>query len=81
MATIKVTAGAGRTVPLHSSVATAPGARLKLLVAPEVIEVDDTNVHVQRSLADGDLIKATDAPSPSSASSPTPAPAPVAKEG
>jgi hypothetical protein len=67
MARIKVTAGEGRTVPLPSSIATAPGARLKLLVAPEVIEVDDADTHVQRMLRDRDLVRA-----PAASSAPTP---------
>ena len=71
MAMIKVTAGEGRTVPLPHSVATAPGAQLKLLVAPEVIDVDDANTHVQRMLRDGDLVTAPLAPATAAKSSPT----------
>lgn len=73
MATIKVTAGEGRTVPLPRSIATAPGAQLKLLVAPEEIEVDDANTHVQRALRDGDLVRVKNA-------EPAPLPPPPTKE-
>lgn len=74
MAKIKVTAGAGRTVPLHSSVATAPGGRLKLLKAPEAIEVEETNLLVQRAMATGDLVRVeTVASSPAKTTAAAPA--------
>lgn len=57
---IKVTAGDGRTVPFPANVATAPGARLLMLKPGEHVEVDGRDPFVVRSLANGDLVKATE---------------------
>ena len=57
MATIKVTAGEGRTVPVHSSIATAPGAALFYLKAGDELEVEESDTHVQRSLRNGDFVR------------------------
>lgn len=58
MATIKVTAREGRTVPVHSSLGTAPGAELLVLKPGDVLEVDDANPLVQRALRPGgDLVR------------------------
>lgn len=74
MARIKVTAGPGRTVPVPTSVATAPGAAMLLLREGEEIEVDDTDTHVQRTLMDGDFVRVTEKPTPSSSSKPAATP-------
>jgi hypothetical protein len=58
MATIKVTARAGRTVPIHKSIATAPGATQLYLRNGEELEVDESNALVQRMLRPGgDLVR------------------------
>lgn len=57
MARIKVTAGEGRTVPVPSSIATAPGAALLYLKPGDELEVDESNTHVQRMLGDGDFVR------------------------
>lgn len=72
MARIKVTAGPGRTVPVPTSVATAPGAAMLLLREGEVIEVEDTDTHVQRTLMDGDFVRVEEKPAPSSKPAATP---------
>lgn len=54
---IRVTAAEGREVPIDPSVATAPGANRLILKHGEVIEVDPSNVHVNRSMRDGDLVE------------------------
>jgi hypothetical protein len=61
MAKIWVTAGEGRLVPVPSSIATAPGARLLYLGAGEKLEVEEGDSHVQRSLRNGDFVR-TSAP-------------------
>lgn len=62
MATIKVTAGEGRTVPVHSSIATAPGATLLLLKQGDELEVEESNALVQRALRSGDFVRVTTKP-------------------
>lgn len=65
MATIKVTAGKGRTVPVHSSIATAPGATQLLLREGDELDVDDSNALIQRSLRNGDLVRIAPTTKPS----------------
>jgi len=57
MAKITVTAGEGRTYPLHPTIATAPGGALRLLGAGDEHEVDDSHTTIQRALRNGDLVK------------------------
>ena len=57
MGKITVTAGEGRTYPLHPSIATAPGGALRLLGPGEEHEVDDSHTTIQRALRNGDLMK------------------------
>lgn len=73
--TVKVTAAAGRIVPVAASTATAPGGRLLLVNPGDVVELPNTS-DVRRSIARGDLELVT-APSSSSSSS---AATPNAKE-
>jgi hypothetical protein len=89
MAKATVTAGAGRTVPVPTSIATAPGGRLLYLRRGEgdngdELEVDDADTWVNRSLRNGDLERvASPRPRPegerfsplSDAVPPTPSPA------
>lgn len=56
MATIKVTAGEGRTVPIDRTIATAPGAQQLYLKPGTELEVDDTHPAIQRQLRSGDLV-------------------------
>ena len=56
MATIRVTAGPGRTVPLPASIASGPGGTPKLLMAPDEIEVDNTNPHIVLLMRSEDLV-------------------------
>jgi hypothetical protein len=65
--TIRVTAGPGRTYPVHPSLASGPGATQIFLVAPQVIEVPAGATDVIRALADGDLVEVpATLPTPSS---------------
>jgi hypothetical protein len=64
MATIKVTAGKGRTVPVHSSIATAPGATLLLLREGDELDVEESDALVQRSLRNGDFVRVEPKPAP-----------------
>jgi hypothetical protein len=57
MGKITVTAGNGRTVPIHHSIATGPGGALRLLVTGDELEVDDAHTSIQRSLRNGDLVR------------------------
>lgn len=57
MAKITVTAGEGRTYPLHPTTATAPGGALRLLRPGDEHEVDDSHTTIQRALRNGDLVK------------------------
>lgn len=59
---IKVTAGAGRRVPIDKSIATAPGDQVLFLEEGQTIDVDPINAHVVRSIADGDLVRVEAAP-------------------
>lgn len=54
---IVVTAGPGRVVPVHSSVATAPGAQLLILKPGDELAVDPGSTLVQRALRNGDLVR------------------------
>lgn len=58
MAKIKVTAGEGRLVPVHSSLATAPGATQLMLKPGDEIEVEESHPLVQRQLRNGDFVLA-----------------------
>src|SRR5215470_7201739 len=57
MAKITVTAGEGRTFPVHPSIATAPGGALQLLRPGDELEVDDSHTTIQRALRNGDLVR------------------------
>lgn len=57
MATIRVTAGKDRLVPIHKSMATAPGGALLYLRPGDELEVDDSDAHTIRYLRDGDFVK------------------------
>ena len=57
MAKITVTAGPGRTVPMHHTVATGPGGAHLLLGPGDELEVDDAITDVQRRLRAGDLVR------------------------
>ena len=57
MAKITVTAGEGRTYPVHHTIATAPGGALQLLQPGDELEVDDSHTTIQRSLRNGDLVR------------------------
>ncbi len=57
MAKITVTAGEGRTFPMHPSIATAPGGTLLLLRPGDEFEVDDSHTTIQRALRNGDLVR------------------------
>jgi hypothetical protein len=50
MAKITVTAGEGRTFPVHHTIATAPGGALQLLRPGDELEVDDSHTSIQRAL-------------------------------
>jgi len=63
MAQITVTAGEGRTFPVHHTIATAPGGALQLLRSGDELEVDDSHTTIQRALRNGDLVK-VDKPRP-----------------
>lgn len=80
MAKIKVTAGPGRTVPVPTSVATAPGAAMLLLREGDELEVEETDTHVRRSLIDGDFVRVADKAT-SSAPAKAKASTETAKEG
>jgi hypothetical protein len=56
MAKITVTAGAGRIVPIHNTVAPGPGGAHQLLNPGDELEVEDSLTLVQRSLRNGDLV-------------------------
>ncbi len=56
MAKIKVTAGAGRTVPIDRTLATAPGAEQLFLQPGDELEVEASHPAVQRQLRSGDLV-------------------------
>lgn len=75
MAAIRVTAGEGRETPLHSSIASAPGAGLLILKPGDEIDVEESNYLVQRALRSGDLVVVVKKPEPA------PKAAPKAKEG
>lgn len=62
MATITVTAGEGRTVPVHSSIATAPGAQQLFLKPGDELDVEESNYLVQRSLRNGDFVRVKSKP-------------------
>jgi hypothetical protein len=57
MAKITVTAGEGRTFPVHHTIATAPGGTLQLLRSGDELEVDDSHTSIQRALRNGDLVR------------------------
>src|SRR5262249_31158705 len=57
MGQITVTAGEGRTFPMHHTIATAPGGTLLLLRPGDELEVDDSHTSVQRGLRNGDVVK------------------------
>ena len=57
MAKITVTAGEGRTFPVHHSIATAPGGTLQLLRPGDELEVDDSHTSIQRALRNRDLVR------------------------
>jgi len=57
MAKITVTAGEGRTFPVHHTIATAPGGTLQLLRPGDELEVDDSHTTIQRALRNGDLVR------------------------
>jgi hypothetical protein len=57
MAKITVTAGDGRTFPMHHTIATAPGGALRLLKPGDELEVDDSHTTIQRALRNGDLLR------------------------
>jgi hypothetical protein len=57
MAKITVTAGEGRTFPVHHTIATAPGGVLQLLRPGDELEVDDSHTTIQRALRNGDLVR------------------------
>lgn len=57
MALITVTAGAGRTVPLHHTIATGPGGTLQYVREGDELEVDDAQTPIQRALRNGDLVR------------------------
>lgn len=57
MAKITVTAGEGRTFPVHHTIATAPGGTLQLLRPGDELEVDDSHTSIQRALRNGDLVR------------------------
>ena len=59
MGKITVTAGKGRTFPVHHTIATAPGGALQLLRPGEELEVDDSHTTIQRALRNGDLERVT----------------------
>lgn len=63
MANITVTAGPGRTVPVHNSIATAPGGTLLYVKPGDELEVDDASTFVQRALRNGDFVR-VDKPRP-----------------
>src|SRR5512143_2221640 len=57
MAKIIVTAGEGRTYPVHHTIATAPGGLLQLIRPGDELEVDDSHTSIQRALRNGDLVR------------------------
>lgn len=57
MANITVTAGAGRTVPVHPTIATGPGGTQLLLKPGDELEVDEGNTLVQRWRRNGDFVR------------------------
>lgn len=57
MAMITVTAGEGRTFPVHHTIATAPGGALQLIRPGDELEVDDSHTTIQRALRNGDLVR------------------------
>jgi hypothetical protein len=57
MGQITVTAGEGRTFPVHHSIATAPGGALQLLRPGDELEVDDSHTAIQRALRNRDLMR------------------------
>lgn len=57
MAKMTVTAGEGRTFPVHHTIATAPGGALQLLRPGDELEVDDSHTSIQRALRNGDLVR------------------------
>ncbi len=57
MAKITVTAGEGRTFPVHHTIATTPGGALQLLRPGDEFEVDDSHTTIQRALRNGDLVR------------------------
>jgi hypothetical protein len=57
MGQITVTAGEGRTFPMHHTIATAPGGTLLLLRPGDELEVDDSHTIIQRALRNRDLVR------------------------
>lgn len=57
MAQITVSAGEGRTFPMHYSIATGPGGTLLLLRPGDELEVNDSDIRIQRALRNGDLVR------------------------
>lgn len=57
MAKITVTAGEGRTFPVHHTIATAPGGALQLLRPGDQLEVDESHTTIQRALRNQDLVR------------------------
>jgi hypothetical protein len=57
MAKITVTAGEGRTFPVHHTIATAPGGVLQLIRPGDELEVDDSHTTIQRALRNVDLVR------------------------